>query len=297
MKVIFLGTGMAAPTRWRWHPTVMVNYNGENILFDCGEGVQIRLIEKRLGIMKIDKIFLTHYHGDHIVGLPGLVQSMGLYGRIAPLHIFGPEGIKKLIDFVLEFSHHYVAFNVHGWEIKKNQRVLESENYEIYAARANHVTKAFAYAFKEKDRLRFDKKKCKKLGLAPSPLYKKLERGETVKIKGQTIRPEDVMYTRPGLKIVYSGDTRPCKEIIELAKGANLLIHEASFGKDMAERADEVGHSTAEQAAQVAKKAGVEKLVLMHVSPRYNDGQFLLEEAKKVFKNTVLAKDLMEIEL
>lgn len=300
IKVTFLGTGMATPTRERWHPSILLNYNGQRLLFDCGEGVQIRLIEQKLGIMKIDQVFITHYHGDHFLGLPGLIQTMGMYGRQKPLQIFGPRGLEEFIDLILKFNREFVAFDVYGWEVKEKgiQKILEGEQYEVYATLVKHTCPSLAFSFEEKGKWNIDLGKAKKFGLKEGPLLGKLKKKGKIKFKGKEIKLEQVADRTEGKKIVYSGDLIPCDSIIELAKNADLFVCEASFTDDLKERASEVGHSTAKQAAQMAKKANVKKLILTHISPRYSDDPGpLLREAKNIFNNTVLAEDLMEIEV
>lgn len=300
LKLTFLGTGMATPIRERWHPSVLLTWDGEGFLFDCGEGAQIRLIEQKLGIMRIDHIFITHYHGDHFFGLPGLIQTMGMYNRKKPLNIYGPKGLKDLIDLILKFSRQFVMFDVYGWEIKEKgiQKILETEEYEIYTTYVKHTCPALAFAWKEKGKWNIDLKKAKKFGLRQGPLLGKLKKRGKLKFRDKEIKLEQVATFTEGKKIVYSGDLMPCESMVELARGADLFVCEASFTQDLKKRANEVGHLTAKQAAELAKKANVKKLVLTHISPRYSDNPTpLLEEAKGVFENTELAEDLMEITL
>ena len=300
LHVIFLGTGGSVPTPKRGLPAILVSRKGEQIMFDCGEGVQRQMTRAGGGFHRKTKIFVTHMHGDHVLGLPGLLQTMALLDRQRKLEIYGPTGIKQFLKCIKETVQFVLTFQVEIHEIKEAGTVCEEEEYVVQAARADHVVPSLSYAFVEKPRAgRFNPEKAKKMDVPEGPLWSKLQQGHEVKsLRGKTVRPEQVVgHSRPGRKVVYTGDTRPCDDVLRLALGADLLIHDATLADDLAEKAHEDGHSTPTQAAQTAKKARVKQLILTHISARYDDTKLLLDEAAKVFKRTRVAEDLMTVEV
>ncbi|MBS7616955.1 ribonuclease Z [Candidatus Bathyarchaeota archaeon] len=300
MQVIFLGTAGSIPTPKRGLPSILIKREGEQIMFDCGEGVQRQMIMSGAGFHKKMKIFITHMHGDHVLGLPGLVQTMALLDREKKLEVYGPPGILKFMEAISETVQFSLTFPLEIHEVIMDGVICEEEDYTVEALRTNHVIQSFAYALVEKPRPgKFYPEKAKALGVPEGPLWSKLQRGETVKLKNaQVIKPEDVMGPpRPGRKIVYTGDTRPFAALAKFAANANLLVHDATLDDAMAERAEEDGHSTPSQAAKIAKKAKVEKLVLTHISARYDDTSAFLEQARKIFRNTFVAEDFMKLEI
>jgi ribonuclease Z len=300
LYITFLGTAGSVPTPKRSLPSILIQRKGEQIMFDCGEGVQRQMIKAKAGFHKKMKIFITHMHGDHVLGLPGLLQTMALLDREKRLDIYGPPGIKRFLEGIRETVQFVLTFPVEIHEIQKAGIICEDEEYLVQAVWANHVIPSLAYAFIEKSRPgKFYPEKAKALGVPEGPLWSKLQHGKKVKLSnGRIIKPEDVTGPpRPGRKIVYTGDTRPFKGFTKFASNADLLIHDATLDNEMAERAEEDGHSTPEQAARNAKKAKVEQLILTHVSARYDDTSILLEQAKKIFKNTKVAEDFMRIEI
>jgi len=300
IRVVFLGTAASIPTDARALPSVAVKRKNEVFLFDCGEGVQRQMIRARVGFHKRMKVFVTHMHGDHVLGLPGLLQTMSLLDRRQKLEVYGPVGVKAFVDAIEETVQFVLTFPVEIREIDDEGLVCEEEEYYVHAVRVNHVIPSFSYALVEKPKLgRFNPEKAKALGLPEGPLWSKLQHGEAVKVKGgKVIKPEQVVGPpRQGIKIAYSGDTRPTKNLVKLAERADLLIHEATFADDLLERAMEDGHSAPSQAAETAKEAKVKRLILTHVSSRYKDAQSLLEQARKIFQNTDVAEDFMTIEL
>jgi len=300
LRVIFLGTAGSVPTSKRSLPAIFVQRKGEQIMFDCGEGVQRQMMKTKTGFHKKMKVFISHMHGDHVLGLPGLMQTMALLDRERKLEVYGPPGIKRFIEAIKETVQFVLTFPVEIHEIKEAGVVCEEEEYAVQTVWANHVVPSLAYALVEKSRPgRFYPEKAKALGVPESPLWSKLQHGHKVKLlDGRVIKPEQVVGPpRPGRKIVYTGDTRPFKGFVKFAAHADLLIHDATLDDELAERAVEDGHSTPSQAAENAKKAKVKRLILTHVSARYDDTSVLLEQAQKIFKNTRVAEDFMKIEM
>jgi ribonuclease Z len=269
-------------------------------MFDCGEGVQRQMIKAKTGFHRKMKVFISHMHGDHVLGLPGLLQTMALLDREKKLDVYGPPGIKRFLEDIRETVQFVLTFPVEIHEIHEAGVVCEEQEYFVQAVWANHVIPSLAYALVEKHRPgKFHPEKAKALGVPEGPQWSKLQHGRKVKLSdGRIVKPEDVTGPpRPGRKIVYTGDTRPFKGFVKFATGADLLIHDATLDDELAERAEEDGHSTPEQAAKNAKKAKVKQLILTHVSARYDDTSILLKQARKVFKNTQVAEDFMRIEI
>ena len=299
LRITFLGTAASIPTKTRALSAVVLKREGELFLFDCGEGVQRQMITAKIGFNRKTRIFITHMHGDHILGLPGLLQTMSLLGRDKPLQIYGPQGIAEFIDAIKRTVKFALKFPVEVYEIEDGL-IVEEKEYEIRSAWAEHSVPSLAYALIEKPRPgRFNPERAISLGVPKGPLWSRLQRGENVQLPdGRTIKPSDVLGPpRRGRKIVYVGDTRPSNAIADFAFGADVLIHEATFADDLAERAEEDMHSTPSGAALIAKKAKVELLVLTHISARYGDPKVLLEEAKKNFPNVLVAEDYMSIDV
>ncbi|MEM2387316.1 MAG: ribonuclease Z [Candidatus Bathyarchaeia archaeon] len=300
LKVIFLGTAGSVPTPKRSLPAILIKRKGEQLLFDCGEGVQRQMVIAGASFHKATKVFITHMHGDHVLGLPGLMQTMALHDRDKPLIIYGPLGIRKFVECIRETVQFGLTFPIEIHEVGEAGVVCETPEYVVQAIWANHVTPSLAYALVEKPRPgKFYPEKAKALGVPEGPLWGQLQRGKAAKLPdGRTIKPEDVLGSpRPGRKIVYTGDTRPFEGLAEFVAGADLLIHDATLGDELAERAAEDGHSTPSQAAEMAKKAGVKRLVLTHISARYEDASVLLEQARKIFENTTVAEDFLTVEV
>ena len=300
MRIIFLGTAGSIPTPKRSLPAILIQRKGEQIMFDCGEAVQRQMIKARAGFHKKMKVFITHMHGDHVLGLPGLLQTMSLLDRGKKLDIYGPQGIKRFLEDIRETVQFVLTFPVEIHEILETGTVCEEEEYIVEAVWANHVIPNVAYALVEKPRPgRFYPEKAKVLGVPEGPLWSKLQHGHKVKLSdGRIIKPEDVTGpVRTGRKIVYTGDTRPFRGFVKFAANADLLIHDATLNDELGERAEEDGHSTPAQAAINAKRAKVKRLVLTHISARYEDTNPLLKKARKIFKNTEVAEDFMQIEI
>ncbi|AMK14834.1 ribonuclease Z [Methanobrevibacter olleyae] len=297
MEITFLGTSSAVPSKYRNHAGIILKYFKDTMLFDCGEGTQRQLTYAKISPMKIDKIFLSHYHGDHILGLAGLIQSMGFRGRTEDLNIYGPKGLEKLINVVSNYGFFKIDFNINIHEIGEGI-VIETDEYIIRSIIAEHNVDNIAYSIYEKKKPRFLREKAIELGVPVGPSFGKLHNGEEVEINGKIIKPEQVLgEPRIGKKITYSGDTRPCEKMVELACDSDVLIHEATYEDKDKDKAIEHCHSTSKEAAEIAKLANVKLLVLTHISSRYTTDLNIKNEAKEIFENTAVADDFMEIKI
>ena len=300
IRVVFLGTSGSVPTLKRSLPSVVVQCAKELWMFDCGENTQRQMMQGKVSFHKKLRVFLTHLHGDHVLGLPGVLQTMALMDRKDSVVVYGPPGIKDFLVCTKETLNFGLTFPVEINEILSEGIVLNEEDCIVTAIKSNHAVKSYAYSFVEKPRPgKFYPKKAQEYGVPKGELWSKLQRGEEIKLpNGKMVKPSDVMGPlRAGRKIVYTGDTRPFKEFAKFASDADLVIHESTFDDSLAEKAELDGHSTPSQAAEEAKAAEAKQLVLIHISARYPDAALLLEQAKKVFANTLVAEDFMELEL
>ncbi|MEE8167457.1 MAG: ribonuclease Z [Candidatus Hydrothermarchaeales archaeon] len=296
MEIIFLGTTAAVPSVERGHSAIALRYLDEVLLWDCGEGTQRQLIRAKISYMKIKKVFVTHFHGDHFLGIPGLIQTMSFAGREEPLTVYGPRGIDKLLKNILALGDYTLRFEVVPEEIDDGFH-LEEEKYVIRCLNVEHYTPTYALVFEEKKGREFLPEKALALGLRPGPKYSRLQCGEAVEHEGRTIQPDDVLGDKKmGYKIVYSSDTRPCSNVIEACKDA-VLIHDGTFDEERKKNAIETMHSTCAEAAEVARKGGAKSLYLTHISPRYKDTEVLLNEARKIFDNSRVARDFLKVEM
>jgi ribonuclease Z len=298
IRVTFLGTAASRPTVGRNVSSIALQREGDLMLLDCGEGTQRQMMRFGTGF-GIQAIFLTHFHADHFLGIIGLLRTMGLQGREEPLHLFGPPGGEEILRTAAHLGVERIPFPVSIRELGPGDSVPYGE-YDVQAFQVRHGTPALGYALREHPRLgRFDVERARALGVPEGPLFGRLHRGEAVKVGGRVIHPSEVVgEPRPGRLVVYTGDTRPAGGTLEVARGADLLIHEATFTEDESERAYETFHSTARGAALLAKEAEVDRLVLTHVSARYADNPApLLGEAQPVFPSTAVAHDGMSLEL
>ncbi|MFQ6093065.1 MAG: ribonuclease Z [bacterium] len=299
MKFIVLGSGGTLPVLSRNLPSFALRREGELLLFDCGEGTQLQLMRARLGFGPLKRICISHLHGDHVTGIPGLLMTLGQSCRQKELTIYGPPGIGRYLRATMENLALRLDYEVAVEEVEPGV-VYEGSQYRIEAAPADHGSFTLAYAFVEGQRPgRFDVNKARELGVPEGPLYRELQIGKDVRLSdGRTVRSHEVVgRPRPGRKVVYAIDTRPCSAVVELAKDADLLIHDSMFAEELRAEANERGHSTALQAAQVAAGAGVDRLILAHISPRYEDVTELLAEAQSLFPRAAVARDLMALEL
>jgi ribonuclease Z len=299
LSVTFLGTGAACPTVDRNVAALSVQREGETILFDCGEGTQRQMMRYGVGF-SFTEVFFTHFHADHMLGITGLLRTMGLQDRSAPVTLYGPPGAQRILGAAMSLGIERNKFPVEVVEIRAGDR-LRRDEYDIVVFETQHRADTVGYALAEHTRLgRFHPERARELGVPEGPLWGRLHKGETVTLDdGRTVSPPDLVGApRRGRTLVYSGDTRPHLALLEAARGADLLIHEATFGGDEAERAVETGHSTAAEAARVALEAGVRRLVLTHISPRYTrDAPELLAEARAVFPDTTIARDGLTVEV
>jgi len=299
VEVVFLGTSGCIPTPERSSPALALRREGELLLFDCGEGTQRQLLRSGLGLPSRMRIFITHLHGDHIFGLPGLLHTLSLLSRREPLEVYGPPGLASFLACVRESVGLELSFELVVHEVGAGV-VLEAPGYVVRAAWVRHSTPTLAYALEEKPRPgRFHPERARELGVPEGPLWKELQLGRPVRTpSGRLVRPEDVLGPpRRGLKVVYSGDTAYCETLVELARGADLLIHECTFDDGAADKAAERLHATPSVAAEVALRAGARRLVLTHISARYRDPSVLLGQARARFPNVLVAEDLMRLEL
>ncbi len=285
-ELTVLGTSSAMPTPERSLSCIAMRRDGDIFLFDCGEGSQRQMMRFGVSYMKVRAIFISHLHMDHFLGVFGLLETLRLNGRAEKLTIYAPRGaegvfgrkefleIKEIDD---KWSEDFGSFTVSSFATK-------------------HAGTSFGFAIEEKEKVRFHEAKAKGLGLA-GPMFTEIQKKGSLRVNGKTIKLKDVTYTSPGRKIVYSGDSAPCASLARAAKGADLLIHESTFGSDKVAEAKETSHSTAEDAAACAKKAGAAKLLLTHFSCRYANTSQLVEEAKAVFPAVEAAKDGMKLEV
>ncbi len=297
MRIVFLGTSGSWPTPKRNVSAIAVKRGPEVLLFDCGEGTQRQFMLSNLSFMQVTRVFLTHFHGDHFLGLPGLVQSMSMNGRERELLVYGPRGTEDLVETLVNIGHFKSAFPVVARGVKGGEEV-DCGEYVVRAIEASHTVPATGYVLEEGIRPgRFSLEKAKALGIPEGPLFSRLQEGQTVTVDGQAIPPDRVLGPpRRGRKIVYTGDTLPSNRILEAARDADVLIHDATADTALEEKANRYGHSTGRQAAEIARDANVRTLILTHVSPRYEDTASILADAKAVFPNTYMAEDFFEYE-
>jgi ribonuclease Z len=325
LEIIILGSSAAIPIKGRNLSATALRYKNHLILFDCGEDTQRRFIEAGLKFNKPLRILISHFHGDHIIGLPGLLFRFSLTDRTAPMMIFGPPNLfiylylhTKILGLkvnypikIFEIDHHNKTIMEYDGmkcevpkrkiEIKDN-KILETHRYILKYTLVNHSVLTYAYSFEEKPRYgKFNPERARQLGIPESRIWKKLQAGMSIEFNGINVDPVKegiVGPKRPGRKITYSADTAPCDELVELGKDSDVLIHEATFSKTLSETAIEKQHSTSIDAANAAIKMEAKQLILTHISSRYQeDALNLLNEAKEIFPNTILAEDLMKIPL
>ena len=298
MDVIFLGTGGSLPTKERGLPCVALRRNGELLLFDCGEGTQRQMMHAGLGFNRPTTIMVSHVHGDHVLGLPGLIQTMSSLARDKPLEVYGPVGFSKFFNSMHGTLGFASTFPVKLTELRPGARI-EKKGYSVTAALAKHDITCLAYAVEENERPgRFHPDKARKLGVPEGSLWRDLQHGKKVSVDGRLVTPHGVVDSpRRGLKVVYAIDTRPCNTVRSLAKGADLLLHDGGFADDRKDKAREYYHSTAREAASVAKASRSQRLAVVHISAVTRDDSILAREARRVFKNTIVPKDLMTLSL
>lgn len=318
MKVIPLGTSSGKPTLSRNVSALAMVREGEWLLFDCGEGTQTQIARAGLSPNRLSAIFITHFHGDHFNGLAGLLSTMGMDRRERQLRLVGPRGIREYLDTLARLKILYVNYPMDVIELgpadfKRNGKpassndsdgglltIHEGSGYFVSACALNHRIFDMGYRVEEHPRPgRFNLERATELGIPAGPLYGKLQSGQEITLEdGRVIKPDDVLGpARKGKVVSYCTDTRPCEGSVALSFDADLIVHEATYTEEFVEEASEYGHSTAAQAANIAKRSGAQKLLITHFSSRYVDATPLLEEASAIFPETVMARDLMEIEI
>ena len=295
INITFLGTGAAVPTLKRRHAAILFKYGPDCFLFDCGEGTQLQLEKVKTSPMKISKMFITHWHADHFAGILPLIESLHLSRRKETLEVYGPEA-SRFIDAIIELSYWGIGFEVKARDVNEDEtveKIISNDRYDIYSIRVKHSVPTVGYCFKEKDYWNIDVKKAAKFNLKGKQLRTVKDKGK-IKIEGKTVKLEQIAKKSVGRKIVYSGDTVPCKQLFEMAKGADILIHDGTF---IELPSIERPHSSAVEVARLAKRYKVKRLILTHLSRRYKTNKEVLDAVKPIFKNVVVAEDLMRITL
>ena len=298
MKLVFLGTSGAQPTENRGLTCICLEKDGEILMFDAEEGAQVSYLKSGLGWNKKMKIFVTHLHGDHCIGILGLLQTMTLQRRTEPIEIFGPEGIEEFIAANIKILKFGLSFPVMITSIIE-EKIVDEGSYSVFACKAEHSVLTYSYLFQEKDKPgRFHPEKAKQLEIPEGKLWNQLQKGQEVKVGDKIIKPSDVLgEKRSGKKIGISGDTRPTKKLEEFFKNCDYLVFDSTFLDELRDKAMETLHSTAKEAAVLAKSANVTNLILTHFSARYKDETVLVEDAKTVHDSVIGAKDQLEIEI
>lgn len=298
MKLVFLGTSAAQPTEDRGLSCICLEREGEILMFDAGEGAQVSYLKSGLGWNKKMKIFITHMHGDHCIGVLGLLQTMTLQHRTETIEIYGPDGIEQFIGENIRILQFGLSFPVMITAVNPGL-VCEENTYSVYAQKADHSVLAFSYRFEEKDKPgKFDREEAIKLGIPEGPLWHDLQTGKEIKVDGKIFKPSQVVgQKRPGKKIGISGDTRPTKLLEEFFKNCDYLSFDCTFSDKLRDKAIDTNHSTAKEAANLAKNANVLNLILTHFSARYKDESELVQEAKTIHSSVIAAKDLLEVEI
>ena len=295
IKITFLGTSASIPTFERNHPAIALEYFDKDyflLLFDCGENTQLQLMRAGISFMKINIILITHWHADHFAGLIPLLQTMNLEGRKEKLIIIAPE-IQEKIELIKKLYYYDIKFKIETIDAINENKLYENKYFEIYSIKVKHTVPSVAYAFKEKDRWKINEEKLKKLNLKKGKWLDKLKKYGKININNKEIKIEDIADIKKGKKIVYSGDCEYDENLAEFAKDCDILIHEATF---LEKDKKEYSHSSALDAAKIAKLANAKRLILTHISRRYHENyNELLEEAKSVFENVEIAKDLFQI--
>lgn len=294
MEIIFLGTSSMVPTKERNPSSILISYGSEGILVDCGEGTQRQMKITGIKLTKITKILISHWHGDHVLGLPGLIQSLGASDYDKTLRIYGPKGTKKYMKALTKtfLFDRKVKMDIN--EVNKG-KFFENKDFILEVLPLEHGISTLGFNFIEKDKRKINLKKIKKIGIPEGPLLGKLQDGKTITWKNKKIKPEQTTYLEKGKKITIIMDTQPCNSCHKLAKSADLLICEATYSSKLEDKSEEYNHMTAKQAAQIANNANVKKLILTHFSARYKNTQEIEEDARDVFDDVVCAEDFMKI--
>jgi ribonuclease Z len=300
MKIVFLGTSCSNPTVERNLSATAIQFEGKWFLFDCPEGTQRQMMQSGVSYMKVQAIFFSHFHADHFLGFPGLVATMSMHGRDAPLYVFGPKGTEEQIRKSLNLAMMRKDFEIIAKEARRG-KIYEEEKCIVEAFPLKHEVPCIGFVFKEKDKAgEFQRKKALDLKIPEGPLWSKLQKGLAVKVDGKVFKPEEVMdfsKGRLGKKVSIVMDTLPSESYFDEIMNSDILVHESAFLENQKERARETKHSTAFEAGQVAEKTRAKQLVLTHLSPRNKDNEQIENEARQAFANVIVAKDLMEMEI
>ncbi len=296
MEIIFLGTSSMVPTKERNHSAVLVSYKDEGLLVDCGEGTQRQLKMISINPNKITKVLITHWHGDHVLGLPGLIQTLGASEYSKELQIYGPEGTKHHIEAMGKAFVFEERIRIKVVEVKPGI-FFENEDFALEAFSLRHGIPTVGFNLIEKEKRKIKKESIKRLGLPEGPIIGQLQEGKAVKWKNKTVKPDDVSYIVKGKKVSFISDTSMCNECVDYPKNADLLICEATYANDLEDKAEKYMHLTASQAGMIANKANVKRLILTHFSQRYKNAQQIEEDARTVFDNVECAKDFMRVTL
>jgi len=316
IELVFLGTSSMVPTKERNVSSILLNYNEELLLFDCGEGTQRQMNIAKVNRNRIHKIFITHWHGDHISGLIGLIQTIGnqlgpkqktkdkeydeeVYFEKPYLEIYGPKGSKEYMGHLLKSCafDNKVDITVKEFDCPKIKKICETENYYVEAVNLKHKTRCLGYSFYEKDKIKIDKQYMKKHKIKEGPHMKKLQAGKDIKYEDKLIKAKDATFTRPGKKITFVIDTELVTQAIELAKNSDLLVCESTYHSDLKDKAHDYKHMTSMDAARIAQNSNSKKLILTHISQRYKSCDELVDDAKVIFENTLCAFDFMKVKI
>lgn len=296
MQITFLGTSSMIPTKDRNQIAVFLRYSSEGILFDCGEGTQRQFKVAGLSLTDVDKVLISHWHGDHVLGLPGLIQTLSSIDYNKKLEIYGPIGTKKRMEKMFEAFVFDKRINFSVNEIKQGI-FFENHDFMLEAYSLEHGIETLGYRFIEKDMRKIDLNKAKKLGIPQGPMLGRLQEGKSIELNGKKISANEVTFIKSGKKVAYITDTVLCDNCYKIAQDADLLICESTYSSKLVGKSEEYGHMTAKQAAHLANKSNAKKLVLIHFSARYKNTQELEEDARDVFDNVICAQDFMKIEL
>lgn len=294
IDVIVLGSGSAIPTTKRGHPSLLIRREADCFLLDCGEGTQLAMDKADISPVRLNKIFITHWHADHFAGLLPLLETMHLNTRTAPLEIYGPEA-SRFVDDILDLSYWSIGFKIVAKDCgtQKYEKLFETPDYEMWAIKTKHSVPSCGYGLVEKSHWHIDKKQLKRFGLEQGPILQRIKEKGAVIAKARVVKLSDIASYVPGRKIIYSGDTLAYRPLFSFAKGADILLHDSTF----IEPAPRHAHPSAQQVARLAKEYNVKKLVLMHLSRRYKTSTEILRVVKPIFKPTILSKDGMKITL
>jgi ribonuclease Z len=298
MEITFLGTSQAIPTAKRNHTSILLKYCEDSILVDCCEGTQRQMRIAGINPCKLTKLLITHWHGDHILGIPGLLQTLALNNYNRTLEVYGPRGTRRFFEAIMNMFIFHGKIKTEIKEINDDGIFLENDKFSISAYEMDHGAPCIAYSFEEKEKRRVKMDELRKIGIKPSPMIAELQKGKNITYEGKTIKADKYTFLQEGKKITFIMDTALNANCIKIAENADLLISESTYMNDLEKKAYEYKHLTARQAAEIAKRARVKELVLTHLSQRYEEmPEKILHEAQKVFKSTKIAKDFMKLEL